>query len=411
MAEGEEAPVRNANEIHGKGVPETERVPPAERRSCLALVEAVATTGGGGGLPGGRRKVRLELPPRLPPGQRGEDDDRDWLEGVDRTLAGALGITGCGTIELYDPGTQAFRRLDRIDEIPSSCCRLRVAETVPEGPISSTGDGGFLALPWREFSGDIDQDGRFVLGDHSIVVQEESNSGLGTGTNLWDGAVALASFLGHHQGTARSNKDKDNDRDPSLSVEGKRVLELGAGTGLVGIAAHLALGASRVLVTDLEYSMANLEANLSANRCHRTSAERRDSTIDARVLDWCDPSSCETALSIWNESGGAHSHSPPPPDVVLAADVVWVDFLVPPLVETLRRVCTWGGTGSDTDPPLECWPPVVLLSYQRRSQVVEDLLFQSLREASFRTEDVTIPELASSKIRIYRITYQHQGVL
>ena len=109
-----------------------------------------------------------------------------------------------------------------------------------------------------------------------ITIHEVSNSGLGTGTNIWDGAIALAKFLEFHDQDDEGNDDvrKNNDElecssnpsrrnneadtnvhsvpDPMYSVRGKRVLELGAGTGLVGIAAHVAFGAREVLLTDLD---------------------------------------------------------------------------------------------------------------------------------------------------------------
>ena len=62
---------------------------------------------------------------------------------------------------------------------------------------------------------------------------------------------------------------------PSI-VEGKAVLELGAGTGLTGIAAAM-LGASEVLLTDLPYVMENLRQNIASNSV---------SNAEAAELDW-----------------------------------------------------------------------------------------------------------------------------
>jgi len=357
--------------------------------------------------------------------QREED-----LLGLKRSLAKALELpsitnTSAFEIELYDSTTQSFRRLTQIDEIPATCCRLRIV-TKPTDSKSSPGNQSqeLLALPWREFSSSIDVDGKLVLkdGKHSVVIHEVSNSGLGTGTNIWDGAIALAKFLELHD---RDRGDTcDTQPDPTYSVRGKRILELGAGTGLVGIAAHVAFGAREVILTDLEYSLANLRRNLSANGCRlagspvaETASLQESCTIEARVLDWFDLQTCNdvlqqrsspgpTTAATTTESTTTHTrnswkaaaHAVWSPEIVLAADVVWVESLVRPLVRTLYRVCTKALS-----------PPLILLSYQRRSQAVEDLLFRTLEEFSFHTEDVTSPVVntttgAASKIRIYRIT-------
>jgi predicted nicotinamide N-methyase len=443
------------------------------KKSCLAVVEA-------DGLFDGRRRVRLPLglsssssSSYLSNGNQIEQtyivqDDNDALavlrreEGLlelKQCLAKALELPSTTNasvmeIELYDSTNQSFRRLTRIDDVPLSCCRLRIttsAMAMSPSPLTSSSSHEskeLLALPWREFSSSIDLDGKLVLkgGKHAITIHEVSNSGLGTGTNIWDGAIALAKFLEFHDrdddddergepdnpATTSHKTDTDTQsgavRDRTYSIRGKRVLELGAGTGLVGIAAHVAFGAREVILTDLEYSLDNLRDNLNANACRvvkstdaapDATTSTQPCTIDARVLDWFDLETCEevlqrsrlgplTAAATTETTTGntpntrqdrPKAHNSWIPEVVLAADVVWVESLVRPLVQTLHHICT------KTSPPL----PLILLSYQKRSQAVEDLLFRTLEEFSFRTEDVTSPVVATtsgaeSKIRIYRIT-------
>ena len=66
----------------------------------------------------------------------------------------------------------------------------------------------------------------------------------------------------------------------------KRVLELGSGTGLVGIAAA-AIWSIPVLLTDLP----EIEANLCYNVLQNTQVvEAQGGHIDSMVLDWKDPS-------------------------------------------------------------------------------------------------------------------------
>ena len=83
----------------------------------------------------------------------------------------------------------------------------------------------------------------------------------GTGSSVWDGAVVLARFLETH---------------PSL-VRGKRVLELGAGTGFGGLCAA-ALGALTVTLTDIEACLPLLREN----------AAGVDGVV-VEALDWTEP--------------------------------------------------------------------------------------------------------------------------
>jgi predicted nicotinamide N-methyase len=434
-----------------------------QKRSCLAVVEA-------DGLFDDRRRVRLPLPsPSSQPAPSNKNhaehintikvnrqQEEVELLGLKQSLANALGLPSIMKasgmeIELYDTKNQSFRKLIKSNEISATCCRLRISmvdsELLPSQPPSSCDSNNntnceLLALPWREFSSSIDLDGKLVLkgGRHSIIINEVSNSGLGTGTNIWDGAIALAKFLELHDrdeednGKVRESKDEQEHinsptgrNEDTYSVRGKRILEIGAGTGLVGIAAHVAFGAREVILTDLEYSLDNLRDNLKANACRvanspSTVAAARSATqpctIDAMVLDWFNLETCDEVLqqrsalttvatttarpsTTYNERDDTFATSNIwIPDIVVAADVVWVESLVRPLVQTLHRICMKALSS----------PPLILLSYQRRSQAVEDLLFRTLEEFCFRTEDVTSPvesttSGAESKIRIYRITH------
>ena len=58
---------------------------------------------------------------------------------------------------------------------------------------------------------------------------------LGVAGRMWDAGVALLRYLAEHPGT----------------VTGKRVVELGAGTGIVGLAVAR-LGAAHTVITDLD---------------------------------------------------------------------------------------------------------------------------------------------------------------
>ncbi|KAH0284747.1 hypothetical protein M436DRAFT_86349 [Aureobasidium namibiae CBS 147.97] len=67
--------------------------------------------------------------------------------------------------------------------------------------------------------------------------------------------------------------------------ENATILELGAGTGLVGIAAAAVLGAN-VLLTDLPEIVPNLERNIASNK---EMIESRKGSARAAILDWTVP--------------------------------------------------------------------------------------------------------------------------
>eukprot|EP01034_Spumella_vulgaris_P025567 gene25567-32037_t len=125
-------------------------------------------------------------------------------------------------------------------------------------------------------------------------------------------------------------------------VQKRKVLELGAGTGVAGIAAGL-LGASDVLLTDLEYTLANLRRNADENFVQMvpeapmtspssvtSSKDQRTTPLEYRVaaLDWADSSTYPVNCS-------DSETNTRPFDVILGADIVWLEHLVPLLVNTL----------------------------------------------------------------------------
>lgn len=72
----------------------------------------------------------------------------------------------------------------------------------------------------------------------------------------------------------------------SLSTDPLRILELGSGTGLLGIAAAALYPDASVHLTDLGAIVSNLEANVKANEALFS----RGKSPSVRVLDWSEPS-------------------------------------------------------------------------------------------------------------------------
>ncbi|KAK2536572.1 Vcpkmt [Columba livia] len=135
----------------------------------------------------------------------------------------------------------------------------------------------------------------------------------GVGCVVWDAALVLAKFL----------------ETGSCPLAHRHVLELGAGTGAVGIMAAT-LGAD-VTVTDLEELQELLRVNIENNKHLVTGSVR------AKVLKW----------------GEDVTEFQPPPDYILMADCIYYEESLEPLLKTLKDL-----TGPDT---------CVLCCYEQRT--------------------------------------------
>jgi predicted nicotinamide N-methyase len=142
----------------------------------------------------------------------------------------------------------------------------------------------------------------------------------------------------------------------SFSYRNKSVLELGAGTGVAGIACAL-LGADCVTLTDLDYALANLEINVEENlRLFKTENSPDPNTnpnpnsrvrVTVSLLDWFNPDTYRYPEGIENKfdphrgneemkevdvdstEEGLIKYKTVDWDVVIGADIVWLEQLVP----------------------------------------------------------------------------------
>ncbi|XP_068163332.1 uncharacterized protein [Antennarius striatus] len=141
----------------------------------------------------------------------------------------------------------------------------------------------------------------------NIVIRESIDS---FGAVMWPAALALCSYLDKHR---------------EMNMEGKEVLELGAGTGLVTIVASL-LGAS-VTATDLPEVMSNLRANVMRN-----TSGRCKHTPQVATLSWGHDLESTYPTSVYHY------------DYVLAADVVYHHDFLEELLDTMKHFCKPGTT-------------------------------------------------------------------
>ncbi|KAI9526111.1 Methyltransferase-like protein 21A [Dissostichus eleginoides] len=175
---------------------------------------------------------------------------------------------------------------------------------------------------------------QFRFANHDLHLTQDWKK-LGVAAVVWDAAVVMCIYL----------------EMGKVELKGKEVIELGAGTGLVGIVAAL-LGAKRVTITDREPAMDFLSANVKANLPQDTQG-----SVAVSELTWGEGLERYTA-------GGY--------DVVLGADIVYLEDTFVPLLQTLEHLC------SDTS--------VVLLACKIRYK--RDTDFLSMLKQRFTVEEV-----------------------
>eukprot|EP01038_Epipyxis_sp_PR26KG_P007417 gene7417-10109_t len=208
-----------------------------------------------------------------------------------------------------------------------------------------------LAIKGRLF--DISQG--LIINNHVLSVNEQSQASLGTGLNTWDGSIILAKYFEHNYNI----------------VYNKNILEVGAGTGVAGIACYY-LEAKYVMLTDLKYTLDNLRANIELNNNNNNN----NKVMIAAELDWSDELSYPKNKN-W--------------DVIIGADVVWLEHLIPSLVNTIFK-CSSNNT-------------IIYLSHQTRSERTDELLFRSLDQyfiISKIPHDQYHPDYNSNQINIFK---------
>jgi predicted nicotinamide N-methyase len=255
--------------------------------------------------------------------------DRDLPQAANATVSGAqlhsLLLKYCqdsasnATIDIYNQETESFQLLDHNEnDVAKRFGRcIRCTLTCSDPSVNEPRD----AIMGRYFA--YDADAGLEIAGTTIHVQETPNiPEVGTGLNVWDGAILLAKHL---------------ELSPEL-VKGKRVLELGAGCGLVGIAAGV-LGAKEVVLTDLPYCLPLMKKNVNFHQ--EMVAKSGCQQMKCAVCDWYDPPSLV-------DLGGDV-------DVILVADCIWIQELVLPLLNTLKKLAAKGNVQ-------------VIISYQQRGK-------------------------------------------
>ncbi|XP_059624676.1 uncharacterized protein LOC132267541 [Cornus florida] len=147
----------------------------------------------------------------------------------------------------------------------------------------------------------------------TVLIRQIKSQGISF--QLWPAATTLVSLLDRHRA------DPSSGPLTSLGGQGRRrrlrILELGSGTGLVGISAAAILGAD-VTVTDLTHVLPNLRFNADANA---DVLARHGGAVEVAALGWGEADQMERVGREF--------------DLILGSDVVYHEHLFDPLIKTL----------------------------------------------------------------------------
>uniref|UniRef100_UPI00398F3998 elongation factor Ts, mitochondrial isoform X7 n=1 Tax=Pristiophorus japonicus TaxID=55135 RepID=UPI00398F3998 len=155
------------------------------------------------------------------------------------------------------------------------------------------------------FSDYYTEESSYEFCGHVLKITQIFSADLGVAAPVWDAGLALCQYF----------------EEQKTSFCGKKVIELGAGTGIVGILAVL-LGGD-VTITDLPCALKQIKNNISANV----------------------PSSCAHRSQVCALSWGRdHGRFPTDYDFVLGTDIVYLPETYSSLVQTLQHLAAHRAT-------------------------------------------------------------------
>ncbi|GAB5573983.1 protein N-lysine methyltransferase METTL21A isoform X1 [Prionailurus iriomotensis] len=218
------------------------------------------------------------------------------------------------------------------------------------------------------FADSYSEKSRFSFCGHVLSITQNFGSRLGVAARVWDAALSLCNYF----------------ESQNVDFRGKKVIELGAGTGIVGILAALQVLAevmssgkfSRpmkfgfggdVTITDLPLALEQIRGNVQANVPAGGRAQ-------VRALSW-----------------GIDQHVfPGDYDLVLGADIVYLEPTFPLLLGTLQHLCGPHGT--------------IYLASKMREEHGTESFFQHLLPQHFQLELAQRDE--DENVNIYRARHR-----
>ncbi|XP_020792693.1 EEF1A lysine methyltransferase 3 [Boleophthalmus pectinirostris] len=200
------------------------------------------------------------------------------------------------------------------------------------------------------FEETFSNDSVYNICGQELRIKQVFGANLGVAAPVWEAAIQLSNYL----------------VEQSVELKGRRVIELGAGTGFLGIFAAR-LGAV-VTLTDLPIALPPLQANVSANM---------------------PPGGWTSAPSVLPLSWGTdHLTFSSDWDLVLGADLIYLPETFLLLVETLVHLCHSG--------------TVVFFCSKMRTEHKTEEFYEEYLPTRFRVELVQRDELQN--INIYKAT-------
>ncbi|CAG8513159.1 6372_t:CDS:2 [Scutellospora calospora] len=169
-----------------------------------------------------------------------------------------------------------------------------------------------------------------------------------TSTSVWDASLILSKFL---EKQFRQNK---------INFKEKRFIELGSGKSIPSLTS-LILGAKHVTITDVPQVIPQIKKTIELNGLFNKS-------VKVEPLDWMNG---KEYLKILNNDQW---------DYILGADIVWVDYLIKPLIETIDALSTPSYTK-------------LILSHQSRATRSDNLFFNGLKGLGWKLDKISHNEL------------------
>lgn len=197
------------------------------------------------------------------------------------------------------------------------------------------------------------------------------------GTRVWDAALLTSRYFERCAAAAAGHEGADalpvSARWGLLSAEwwaSRRVLEYGAGTGLVGLAlSHLPHGCApaAVCLTDLRVVLSNLRANAAAN------APRSDSSDGSGAAGGAATEVTVAELSWGSARDERAVHEALQPNMALGSDLACPVSVIPLLVKSLESFFAFAAANGTRDPcaifavnsKRECTPTFLSLCEER----------------------------------------------
>ncbi|KAH3942489.1 hypothetical protein HBH53_185900 [Parastagonospora nodorum] len=195
------------------------------------------------------------------------------------------------------------------DDLMSAMSSLLFSSVPSEADAAQQKAFVTYAFPHPSNDGSTSDDRTVTLLEARSVISSSGTTGLRT----WEAALLLGSYLASADGQA--------------SIRGKRVFELGAGTGMLSILCAKHLDISGIVATDGDEAVVDtIKTNSFLNGLDDDDSCR--CTLTTAALKWGRPLDKTT----FQEDYGMEI-----PDILLGADVTYDKIVIPRLVATLRQ--------------------------------------------------------------------------